>query len=246
MPEPSPARDDNLSHAKPEQDCQPVMPGRLSRLRGRAAQMRRWGSRLAGHLLLIAIAFVAVWLAQPQPQPAASPPPAPQPAQRAYTTVLAARGGPRDSDDLLFYRAPVPYTIIPERPRKGIITYTVEYGDTLYGIAQKFDISGDTVAWANSDLEENPDLLRLGQEVTILPISGVYHKVAKDDTFESIAQQYKAEPQAILECEYNQLGDPPQLTIGQYIIVPGGRKPYVPRVVHVYTGPIPEGATRGT
>jgi murein DD-endopeptidase MepM/ murein hydrolase activator NlpD len=100
--------------------------------------------------------------------------------------------------------------------------------------------------WASSGLEDHPDLLKIGQVLTILPIDGVYHTVVKGDTLESIAQQYKAEVSAIIECEYNNLESPHNLSLGQKLIVPGGKKPYQERVVHVYSGPIPEGATKGT
>jgi murein DD-endopeptidase MepM/ murein hydrolase activator NlpD len=217
----------------------------MNRDRLRLYQLGQWGPRLAAHLALALIALGAIWFARPRAQMAQEQTLSILPEERAYAS-LSSRGGPRMTDDSLFYRAPVPHTTIPDRPRKGVITYTVQYGDTVYGIAEQFGISGNTVMWANDDIEENPDLLQLGQEIFILPISGVYHKVAKKDTIESIAKDYKVTPEAILNCEYNRLGEPSQLTAGEYVIVPGGRKPYVPRVVHVYTGPIPEGAARGS
>jgi murein DD-endopeptidase MepM/ murein hydrolase activator NlpD len=131
-------------------------------------------------------------------------------------------------------------------PRQEIITYVVQTGDNLYGIAEKFGISADTIMWASSGLEYHPDLLKIGQELTILPVDGVYHTVVAGDTLENIAQQYRAEVSAIIECEYNDLESPYNLSIGQKLIVPGGKKPYQARVVHVYSGPVPEGATRGT
>jgi murein DD-endopeptidase MepM/ murein hydrolase activator NlpD len=133
-----------------------------------------------------------------------------------------------------------------ELRRQGIITYTVRTGDTLYDIAKKFGISADTIMWASGRLEDHPDLLKIGQVLTILPIDGVYHTVVQGDTLESIARQYKVDVSAIIECKYNNLESPYKLSLGQKLIVPGGKKPYKPRVVHVYTGPIPEGATKGT
>jgi murein DD-endopeptidase MepM/ murein hydrolase activator NlpD len=131
-------------------------------------------------------------------------------------------------------------------PRQGIITYTVRTGDTLYGIAEKFGISAETIMWANGELEYHPDLLKIGQVLVILPIDGIYHTVVQGDTLASIAQQYKVDISAIIECKYNSLESPYNISIGQKLIVPGGKKTYTPRVVHVYSGPIPEGAAKGS
>jgi murein DD-endopeptidase MepM/ murein hydrolase activator NlpD len=130
--------------------------------------------------------------------------------------------------------------------RQEVIAYTVQTGDTLYGIAEKFGISADTIMWASSGLEFHPDLLKIGQVLTILPIDGVYHTVVQGDTLASIAQQYKVDISALVACEYNNLESPYNLSLGQKLIVPGGRKPYQARVVHVYSGPVPQGATKGT
>lgn len=140
----------------------------------------------------------------------------------------------------------LPYTIIPKRPRRGVVTYVVQAGDSVSSIAERFEITPETIVWANGSLESTPDLLVIGQELIILPISGVYHTVIRGDTVESIAQKYQVEPQVILDSPYNQLVEPVVLQPGQKLVVPGGVKPYVPRAVYVYNGPIPETANRGT
>src|SRR5947209_3150928 len=40
-------------------------------------------------------------------------------------------------------------TEVSQKPRDKIITYNVEKGDTIETIAKKFDISVDTIKWAN-------------------------------------------------------------------------------------------------
>jgi murein DD-endopeptidase MepM/ murein hydrolase activator NlpD len=143
-------------------------------------------------------------------------------------------------------RVAQPHTVIPERPRLDVITYTVQAGDTVESIATSFGLQPTTISWANPAIEDAPDLLRIGQEVTILPIDGAYHRVAEGDTLESIAEEYKADIESIVTCEYNHL-EPPAYSIREEarLIIPGGQKPYVPKVVTTYTGAIPEGA-RGT
>ena len=146
--------------------------------------------------------------------------------------------------DLL--RAPVFHTTIPERLRREVITYVVERGDTVGAIAVKFDLEAETVMWANGNLAQNPDLLRPGQELVILPIDGVYHTVVAGDTLQKLATKYKAEVESIVECSYNGL-DPeaPVLVPGSHLIVPGGVRPFVARTVSAYKGPIPAGCRAG-
>ena len=139
-----------------------------------------------------------------------------------------------------------PHTIIPNRPRLEVITYTVQAGDTVQSIANQFGLQPTTIMWSNPAIEDAPDLLRIGQEAVILPLDGVYHEVAEGDTLESIAEKYEVEPEAIVNCKYNHLeSSEAPLVTGTYLIVPGGEKPYVPKVVTTYTGSVPEGA-RGT
>lgn len=102
--------------------------------------------------------------------------------------------------------------------------------------------------WANGRfVEDNPDLLRVGQELIILPVDGVYHQVGKGDTIEKIAGAFKVEPIAIIDYALNNLDeDDPQIQAGQWLVVPGGTKPYVARQVMAYSGPIPQDASRGS
>ena len=174
----------------------------------------------------------------------------PQMGQRSQRPdlLITSRGGARSVSaptTFTLIRNAVPYTIIPNRLRLKVITYTVQAGDTLLGIAEKFGLDADTIMWASGRVGDHPDLLRVGQALTILPVDGVYHTVQKDDALESIAKKYKADVEAIIQCEYNDLEEPYELIPGQKLIVPEGKKPYVPRVVHAYTGEVPAGAAKG-
>jgi murein DD-endopeptidase MepM/ murein hydrolase activator NlpD len=150
------------------------------------------------------------------------------------------------SNDATLVRLAQPHTEIPIRPRLSVITHTVQAGETVQSIADLYRLNPTTILWSNPKLEEVPDLLRIGQHVVILPVDGVYHTVAEDDTLESIAEKYKVEVEAITGLSYNDLR-PPLFLIqpGMKLILPGGTKPYVPRRVTSYSGPVPTNA-RGT
>jgi murein DD-endopeptidase MepM/ murein hydrolase activator NlpD len=142
-------------------------------------------------------------------------------------------------------RAAVPITLIPERPRVDVVEHTVVAGDTLYGIAKRYGLSAETIMFANG-LEKNPDLLRLGQKLTILPLNGIIHTVGQKDTLEKIAKTYKVQPDAIVNYGLNRLDvKNPQIAVGQRLIVPGGKKE-IPQVATVYRGTAPKGAKVGT
>lgn len=118
-------------------------------------------------------------------------------------------------------------TLVSEKLRDKIIEYTVQEGDTISTIAEKFGVSVDTIRWQN-DLGENSKI-KVGQTLEILPVTGVSHKVSKGDTVYSIAKKYDTSPQAIVDFPFNTFVNDEtfELAIGQVIIVPDGIKPSV-------------------
>lgn len=134
------------------------------------------------------------------------------------------------------------HTQLSDKPRSEIITYTVQKGDTLSGIAKKFAISEDTVRWQN-DL--NNDDITVGDTLLILPVSGVAHKVASGDTIYTIAKKYSSNAQAIVDFPFNDFADPQtfSLVIGQTLIVPEGVPPrsaptYIARRTFIPSGSV--------
>jgi murein DD-endopeptidase MepM/ murein hydrolase activator NlpD len=134
-----------------------------------------------------------------------------------------------------------------QKPRDKIITYRVEKGDTIQTIARKFDISAETIEWEN-DIDEK-DILSIGQEIKILPVTGVAHKVAQGETIYTIAEKYKTSEQGIVDFPFNDFANPETFALvsGQMLVVPGGVEPQAqPQFVKkqdVYvsrsTGPMP-------
>jgi len=144
------------------------------------------------------------------------------------------------------FQSPVPHTIVPTRLRRDVITYTVNAGDNLSIIADKFGLQPNTLIWANPELEETPDLLYIGQRLVILPVDGVYHTVTAGETLEAIAEKYKVGVKNIVNCPYNGFEfEPYQLAPGQTLIVPGGVKSFTPRRIRSVVGTVPDTAARG-
>ena len=96
-----------------------------------------------------------------------------------------------------------------------ISTYTVRDGDTISGVAKMFKVSVNTVLWANNLTGKS--VLKTGQTLVILPISGISYTVKKGDTVRSIAAKYKADENDITS--YNDL-TVSSLQIGQIIVIP--------------------------
>jgi len=105
--------------------------------------------------------------------------------------------------------------------QREIAEYIVEPGDNLWLIAEKFDISLDTLLWANS-LTKNTTI-QIGQKLIILPISGVVHHVKKGDTLSQVAKTYKSEVDKIVA--FNNLLTEDDIYIGDILIVPDGVMP---------------------
>jgi murein DD-endopeptidase MepM/ murein hydrolase activator NlpD len=108
--------------------------------------------------------------------------------------------------------------------RANIEEYTVQDGDTVSSIADKFGISADTVRWQNSI---TGDKIKVGDTLEILPVTGIAHKVQKGDTLNSIAKRYDVDPQEIVNWQFNTFVNDEtfELAVGQIVIVPNGVKP---------------------
>lgn len=118
-----------------------------------------------------------------------------------------------------------------EQPRKEIIEYAVQPGDTLKSIAQKLEISLDTLLLAN-DLTASSKI-KVDQKLIILPVTGVIHFAKAGDTLSAIAKTYKANVDEIIEI--NELADELDVYIGDILVVPNGVMPkQVPTYGEIY------------
>ena len=95
--------------------------------------------------------------------------------------------------------------------------YIVQAEDTLSEIAEMFGVSVNTIVWANDLRGTN---IKEGQELLILPISGVRHVVKSGDTLQSIAKSYKSDLDDVLS--YNNLSVDSKIKSGDIIIIPNG------------------------
>ncbi len=105
--------------------------------------------------------------------------------------------------------------------KKEIIEYIVKSGDTLGQISENFGISLNTLLWANG-LNEN-SIIKTGQKLIILPISGVIHHVKSGDTLSEIARTYKGEVAEIIS--FNELSEEGDIFVGDILIIPNGTMP---------------------
>lgn len=115
-------------------------------------------------------------------------------------------------------------TNISQKPRSDIITYTVQNGDTLSSIAQKFGISVETIKWANN---LTSDSVGVGDDLKILPVTGVVYKVIPGDTVYTIAKKFNTDAQKIVDFPFNDFANPETFALvdGQQLIVPDGVPP---------------------
>ncbi len=124
-----------------------------------------------------------------------------------------------------------PFTIIPNRARSQMTSYTVVRGDTIDAISDRFGISREAIAWCND--YRLALVLRPGDVVNIPPTDGACHTVlasqGKDIT--AIAAEYNvSDPYVVIDSPANGLPDISPETLlpsGQRLFIPGGQGPII-------------------
>lgn len=105
---------------------------------------------------------------------------------------------------------------LPSRNR--LVVYKVKSGDKLSSIAAQFGISINTIIWANPNIYRN--FLSVGQEIVILPVSGVLHQVEAEETLESIANIYSIDVETL---RINNPDIAASLEPLEKLVIPGGK-----------------------
>ena len=108
--------------------------------------------------------------------------------------------------------------------RKEITEYSIQNGDTIESIAQNFNISLNTLLWANN-LSKN-STIKEGQNLVILPVSGVIHIVKSGDTVGEISKIYKAKIEDIVAD--NNLSNELDIFVGDPLTIRDGIMPPKP------------------
>jgi len=142
--------------------------------------------------------------------------------------ILPALDAAQQSIDSIRRKLTLKTNIPEDRPRYETIQHTVAKGDSIFAIAKDFNIKPETVLWANYEtLNDSPDSLRIGQVLNMPPVDGVYYQWQEGDTFESVAESFKASVDDILNWPGNNLDlTNPVVDIGQYVMIPGGEREF--------------------
>lgn len=157
----------------------------------------------------------------------------------AETTDLPAAGDLREATTTLFIKKQLsqtdaevitkPQIIQPTTStERGIISYDVKDGENLETIAKKFNVSTQTLRWANNTTS---DAVAVGKSITVPLTDGVVYTVKDGDTLESLADKYKVSAERIVL--YNDLDSDNPLKEGVKIVLPNGDLPETERPGYV-------------
>lgn len=110
-----------------------------------------------------------------------------------------------------------------------ISIYIVREGDTIGAIAEMFDVTANTIRWAN-DIKRS-STIRPGQELVILPVTGIKYTVKNGGTLRDIIKKHGGNLEEA--AEYNGIDPDKKLAKGEEVIIPEGELAEPKRTVRV-------------
>ncbi|MYB41292.1 MAG: M23 family metallopeptidase [Chloroflexi bacterium] len=199
---------------------------------GAASPARPGPALRASQISLPGLAGVAVW-ARPAALPAAVPRPIPpRPETPPTRWGFVGRADPMidgawaadaaSTSDVASPPVAPPLADEGELVRQPLLyRYKVQPGDTVSGLAERFDLAGYYILWNNIDVITDADFLRVGAELQMPSRPGILHGVRYGETLLEIAEEYDAKVVDIIEA--NELGRDGGIVAGTTILVPNGR-----------------------
>lgn len=100
--------------------------------------------------------------------------------------------------------------------RLGLTKYNVQSGDTLISVASSFGISPQTIMMENK--LDTTSIIKPGQELTILPTTGITYTLKAGDTLDSILSKYKVLEEDFLDA--NNIESFDDLDVGATVVIP--------------------------
>ena len=149
-------------------------------------------------------------------------------ATQPVTTKLAEEKKPAE---LMSTSIPDQVLVTPT-PRTEIMKYTIQPGDSIFGIAEKFGLNQKPVFWGNLYiLGDDVHNILPGVEINILPKDGVLHRWTSWEGLNGVSSFYGVDPMDIINWPGNSfdlatIGDfsHPNIPEGTEFFVPGGKR----------------------
>jgi len=113
-------------------------------------------------------------------------------------------------------------------PEPSYFTYVVQQGDTAASIAARHGLQLESLLWNNPELRTDPDLLYIGQELTIPTKDGILYTVKLGDTLLDVAAIYQADVENIVGLSANEIGNADSVLDGAVLLLPGAVPPPPP------------------
>jgi cell wall-associated NlpC family hydrolase/nucleoid-associated protein YgaU len=133
------------------------------------------------------------------------------------TADLSSAADPAANETAAAAPEPAPTEQPKAAPPKPII-HTVEEGESVRELADKFGISAETILAANN--LRNPDMLQVGQDLIILPADGVLYALKAGESLGRVAERFGVDITDIINA--NDIGDDPDMVQpGTLLMVPG-------------------------
>lgn len=147
-------------------------------------------------------------------------------AQMAQLPEIKAVRSQADSDSILLAQTPSDTTILAkpqivptaQKSKQGIIQYVAQAGDTVQSIADKHNITVESIRWSNS-LSGNA--VAVGTKLVIPPVNGLVYTVKAGDTPAGLAARYRSDESQIITYNDAEISG---LKPGEQIIIPNALK----------------------